>query len=75
MKMYTLTLSEADVNQILGVLGERPYTEVSRLVTTIFNSAAVVPGTEDLGEKEEVADAPESAEVSSEEPAEVAKGA
>ena len=41
-KLYSLTLSEGSVNQILGVLGKQPYTEVSETISTIFQNTKLI---------------------------------
>tara|TARA_R110000803_G_scaffold200258_4_gene264564 strand:- start:2197 stop:2433 length:237 start_codon:yes stop_codon:yes gene_type:complete len=40
--MYNLKLSEGSVNQILGVLGKQPYTEVSETISTIFQNTKLI---------------------------------
>lgn len=55
MKKYQMT--EDSINQVLAYLGTRPYTEVSQLITLLFQSAQLVEGSDEadalIGKDEE----------------------
>lgn len=42
VRMYNLTLSETNLNQILSILGDQPYVKTSELIALLFSQSKPV---------------------------------